>query len=111
VPDPVPTSVADFAVQAIEAGVIPELTDYQIAFLEALDGDRPLTCAPVAAQRAGRRQMRAVVAAYFIAQGETVQFVGLDPERARQDALEILDAMDLPAPTLTRLTQPTGGTA
>jgi hypothetical protein len=96
-----PTSVADFAVQAIEAGVIPELTDYQVAFLEALAGDRPMTLVPHAARRGGRRHLRAIVAAYFLAKGEAIIFVGDDPERGRQDALEILDGIGITPPRLT----------
>lgn len=103
--------LVEFCRKVSAAGVIPELTDHQLAFLEAFDGARPpLTSFDLAyaSRRAGRRYLRALIAAHALLAGEDVRFTATTAEQAgaaRDDAVEVLTgycaAVDLTPPPLT----------
>lgn len=93
--DPIPTSVVDYAKRLVDADVIPELTDHQRALLEIFDGTRDVPTAEqlyAASRRAGRRQMRAIIAAHALLSGERVTFIGDNPQQAAEDALIFIRA-------------------
>jgi hypothetical protein len=92
-----PGGVVSFVQTLIDDGVLPELTAHQRAFLEMFDGGRPPLRGPelaYAAQRAGRRLMRTMIAAHAILDGQDVRFAAATGEqagRARDDAVHLLD--------------------
>jgi hypothetical protein len=90
---PRPVPLVAFAYALVDLGLIPDLTDPQARFLEALDGTRP----PLTARdrvdtirAAGRRHLRDLVAAHTLAIGHNVTLAARDARDAATARDEIL---------------------
>lgn len=95
-PDPPEPGYITFWMTLVDAGVLPDPSPAQAAYLEALDGTTPAPDSlTVCGRIAGRRYLRAVVAAHALHARLDVHFAAVDAQtagRARDDALYLLEA-------------------
>lgn len=91
-----PPGYIAFWMTLVEAGILPDPSPAQAAYLEALDGDAPTPDSlTVCGRMAGRRYLRAVVSAHALLARIDVHFAATDAPaagRARDDALYLLEA-------------------